>query len=370
MKKPILFCLISCVGLLTIGTSASLAWFTSHDILKVSYFDISFETQDDLKIATVDEDDKFTDKLEAEDLNTCGLFIPVSSMHSSDWMSRGEHNPLFYGQHDRNANTFVESDNGGYVVPKEVTTNEGFYSQEIFLKSSGYHMAYLDTSELNTYIMADVESNKARADVLLGKDASLGTKEEVVNRLNNLQNSMRISILVDKEDGYDYKIFEPYKSGTTLLGGTIDSECKGYFDAKSHGDHSYEILYGEVENRDLIKYDFNENMDRKSNPTWADSGHKNNTYVINTSNSINNGVVIHEEKTVTFDENLTQKEKLMNSEAADLDKILLIPLDAEEATRIVVSIYMEGWDVDNIDSTMGGSFNCNLTFGILDRYIA
>jgi len=372
MKKTFAFIFVVLILLCASGSAISLAWFTSSDYLRINSFDLAINASDELKVS-LSKDDGYDDEIH-ESMAFGDYLIPVSSMMSSTWMNAKPHDPIFYGQADRNYNEFQEKNNVRYVVPKVNEATSGYYSQEFYLKTDAPKVAYLDTSDIqNTFIEPNIQNNEARADDLLAGGDSIEAKETIVSKLNNLVNSLRISILVDREDAYDYKIFDPTKDDDVLYGGVVDSDCKGMFDVKTYSDGSgttnYEVMYGEVENREKIIYSYNNELSRKSGATWIDSGHYANTNTIDMDASIENGVNIAKEKSITFNENKTAIENLMNSQPVDSAKSLLIPLDTDIPTRIVISIYMEGWDKDNIDSTMGASFNAQLTFGILDRHI-
>ena len=75
------------------------------------------------------------------------------------------------------------------------------------------------------------------------------------------------------------------------------------------------------------------------------------TYTFNKANS--NGLEIAKEESFSLDD--------INSEATKL----IIPCYANKPTEIIVSIYLEGWDLDCINATMGASFSTKLSFKLL-----
>jgi len=360
------------IGLLIAGSANTIAWFNSSNYLTIEYIDVSFKGGDDLLISTKrDDEESYKSVLDGEDLESSDLFKPVSSMSSQEWINNKASYPSFLGDYDRNASEIVEDGENKYVLPHVTVANEGYYSQELFLKSSQDHYAYVDTSNSLSYIVADEDNNFAAAEQLVRNNSDIGTIQELVEKMNYLQKSMRFSILCDSLDRYDYKVFDPFKENATYFGGTIDTEYKGVFDTKfdTESGKYFEIFYGDVSNRENLVYTFNQNNDKKTSPTWFDSGHKENTYIIDTEASINNGVVLAEEQSISLAENENLVNRLIDGDRTGADNLLLIPLKANVPTRIVVSIYMEGWDVDNVDSAMGGSFSANISFGLLDRYI-
>ena len=49
--------------------------------------------------------------------------------------------------------------------------------------------------------------------------------------------------------------------------------------------------------------------------------------------------------------------------------MIRIPLKRGEPKKIVLSIYLEGWDRDNVNNTMGANFISNVTFKILREIV-
>ena len=76
-------------------------------------------------------------------------------------------------------------------------------------------------------------------------------------------------------------------------------------------------------------------------------------YTYNEEASIANGLEIAKEESFSLED--------INSEATKL----LIPCYANKPTEIIVSIYLEGWDLDCINATMGASFSTKLNFKLL-----
>ena len=46
----------------------------------------------------------------------------------------------------------------------------------------------------------------------------------------------------------------------------------------------------------------------------------------------------------------------------EAEKQVLIPVFTNKITKIVLSFYLEGWDLDNINETMDAGFEINLAF--------
>ena len=81
----------------------------------------------------------------------------------------------------------------------------------------------------------------------------------------------------------------------------------------------------------------------------------------------------HKKTVYTYDElasasnNMQFKEEgaISLSNLENFDKGIIIPCYANQPREIVISIYLEGWDLDCINGTMGASFNTKLSFKIL-----
>ena len=76
-------------------------------------------------------------------------------------------------------------------------------------------------------------------------------------------------------------------------------------------------------------------------------------YTYNEQNSLQAGVKYKQEPSISLDD--------INSN----DNPLLIPCYNGVPTEIVLSIYLEGWDLDCYNSTMGASFDAQLSFKVL-----
>ena len=193
----------------------------------------------------------------------------------------------------------------------------------------------------------------------MGKVGEL-TVDEIEEKLNKLENSMRFSILVNTPNFYQYYIIDPNKdeNKVTYYAGRLDVNADDYFDTFN----DREILYGEVENRDAIVYDnpedptfvkpFRETPNEFFGNAFSGKNDK-SAYTYNEQNSLQAGVKYKQEPSISLDD--------INSN----DNPLLIPCYNGVPTEIVLSIYLEGWDLDCYNSTMGASFDAQLSFKVL-----
>ena len=349
-RKLVISLILGTVALSVISLSASLAWYASSDRLQVNSIDLDLRTDESvgLYIGTSTNEEAFKEKLSNEDLNKVKQFAPTSSMFHNHWLDAKKDMPEFYNltEHDI------------YGVPDfNKPSSEGFYQQKLYLLNNIDYYVTLDTEQ--TFITSDKTSNHLRAQALVGKVGEL-TVDEIEEKLNKLENSMRFSILVNTPNFYQYYIIDPNKdeNKVTYYAGRLDVNADEYYDTFN----DREILYGEVENRDAIVYDNPEDptfvKPYKETPNEffgnAFSGKNDKAaYTYNEQNSLQAGVKYKQEPSISLDD--------INSN----DNPLLIPCYNGVPTEIVLSIYLEGWDLDCYNSTMGASFDAQLSFKVL-----
>ena len=349
-RKLVISLILGTVALSVISLSASLAWYASSDRLQVNSIDLDLRTDESvgLYIGTSTNEEAFKEKLSNEDLNKVKQFAPTSSMFHNHWLDAKKDMPEFYNltEHDI------------YGVPDfNKPSSEGFYQQKLYLLNNIDYYVTLDTEQ--TFITSDKTSNHLRAQALVGKVGEL-TVDEIEEKLNKLENSMRFSILVNTPNFYQYYIIDPNKdeNKVTYYAGRLDVNADEYYDTFN----DREILYGEVENRDAIVYDnpedptfvkpFRETPNEFFGNAFSGKNDK-AAYTYNEQNSIQAGVKYKQEPSISLDD--------INSN----DNPLLIPCYNGVPTEIVLSIYLEGWDLDCYNSTMGASFDAQLSFKVL-----
>jgi hypothetical protein len=349
-RKLVISLILGTVALSVISLSASLAWYASSDRLQVNSIDLDLRTDESvgLYIGTSTNEEAFKEKLSNEDLNKVKQFAPTSSMFHNHWLDAKKDMPEFYNltEHDI------------YGVPDfNKPSSEGFYQQKLYLLNNIDYYVTLDTEQ--TFITSDKTSNHLRAQALVGKVGEL-TVDEIEEKLNKLENSMRFSILVNTPNFYQYYIIDPNKdeNKVTYYAGRLDVNADEYYDTFN----DREILYGEVENRDAIVYDnpedptFVKPFKETPNEFFGNAFNGKNdksAYTYNEQNSLQAGVKYKQEPSISLDD--------INSN----DNPLLIPCYNGVPTEIVLSIYLEGWDLDCYNSTMGASFDAQLSFKVL-----
>ena len=367
-NRLILASLVGMVALSALSLSTSLAWYASGDRLGVSAVDLEVESDNLIRISDSKEISTFVkdlnlNSLEEGDQNT--FFKPVSSMYREDWFASNNRAPLFYDCSTADAFGDTHSSNA--------TT--GFYQKELYLLTPTSQYVGLDVEK--SLFENDEETNLLRARQFCASEKNKHlhlSVDEVATALNKLVDCLRVSILVNDVDGdLDNRFFiiNPTKqeNDQTFLGGRLDNDNDGYFDTypdvDSEGIKDYvekEIVYGEVNDQELVSY--NNPVDPDAIEEVIDQSHyffgnsfsgksKKSAYTFDEAASKANGLVFKEEGALSLDE---------------LDKIV-IPCYQNEPRQIVVSIYLEGWDLDCINSTMGASFNTKLSFKLLGGII-
>ena len=367
-KRFIMFSAIGVMALNVMSLSISLAWYAASDRLSVENLEINIAAKGSLKISKTGEEGSYVTDLKNEDLNELGedfLFAPVSTMCKDTWMNdeNKKATPIFYDSSDKK----VLSSGEPYLEEALF----GYYQTNLYLLTNLRNQyATLDFDNENiengTYFNYDKASNIARARELYEKYPEWGLSEsQILEKLNDLLKCLRISILVNEENYYRYYIVDPTRvdeNDVTYLGGRLDNDRNGYFDTYKDTDkNNREVIYGEVNDRSLIKYDdpisataplthveaYNQFTANSFNPEF---GSRPNAYTYNEEQSKANGFEIAKE------------DSLWLGALKDDNTNLLIPLTSGVPTKIVLSIYLEGWDLDCVNATMGASFISKLSF--------
>lgn len=368
-KRLILTSLVGMVALSALSLSLSLAWYASGDRLSISTLDFVVDAPE-LKVSTSDELSSFVEELNLnsdefdEENGDKFAFSPVSSMHQKEWFNEEADKPTLYDC------SFIDNTGGN----TKFVANTGFYQKKLYLLTEFNYYVGLDPT--TSIFEADSAANilRARQFYASKENEELQLSEEEINEaLNKLIDCLRVSILIngvtEQEMANRYYVINPTKKDDdkVYLGGRLDNDNDGYYDTYPAFDENgqvvqKEIIYGEVKDRSKIKYDDPEKPnedDKVLEPSQRFKGNsfkgvsKKSAYTFNEEKSRENGLEFQEEGALTLKELETQTPKIM------------IPCYANQPREIIISIYLEGWDPDCINATMGAAFNTKLSFKLL-----
>ena len=286
-SKLILTMYIGVITLAVASVSMSVAWFFASRTLYVNSINITIDTDRDLKISE-SKDDHYVDRIDHNDKDANGSFMPLTSAHSSEWTSQRKDSPIFY---DESGCSDIED----YVSYRAVEDGYGYFSKKFYLLSDDDVYVTISSDESKTYFEKNEEYNepfakskaheikqlknsydqvketylnlkeqsetnpgsvdpaelkKAETDFMLADkeletylerhryltNEELELNEEalqdiILNRLNKVADAMRFSILIKDGEEYSYTIIDPNKNGTTLLGGILDNSVDQYYDS-------------------------------------------------------------------------------------------------------------------------------------------
>ena len=363
LKRFIISLYIGLISLMIISISFSLAWFTASSHLFINTIDVSVRGEPTLLIST--DNDEYNEKITYNDKDHLGNyklhqveeFIPVSSMMSDRWM--GNEYPKFY---DCSSDLYTEA-----VNPPEMKI--GFYQQKFYLKTNIDYYASLDLDKTKINFNHELNKNHApsiRETIIKEMNArhmdidDAPSIDEIVSSMDDLIYSLRISFYFKDEYGIDqYFIYDPYKEDITIYGGLLDNRKDGYYDTFINDDnHSYELLYGDINDRELIIYDEPtalEDIDLGKNIHYYGNSfnaiHRQSAFNVNLEKSKDNGLLIKEEQSIS-------NEDILNN-------VMLIPLYRDVPKEVVISIYLEGWDKDLFNKSQGSSFDIDVVFKLV-----
>lgn len=372
-KRIIVTSLVGTIALAALSVSISLAWYAASDRLGVQPLEVSMQTNADLKISTSSKLDTFVSDLTNEDLNKdMGedfLFAPTSSMYKDLWMGEKGSKPVFYDS----SNSHMTDANGRPALEQ---SKFGFFQKDIYLITNLDYYVTLDLDENSKdkcIFQNNEDRNTRRAQELYNEHPEWNMEvSDIKEKLDNLLNCLRVSILVNDDEHYNYYIIDPTKQSgdVTYFGGLLDNNNDGFYDSYVNREsQKKETVYGEVNNRDLIKYnDPIHGKDGDGQPSEQDHEHiRSEHFFGNSFEGISDDTVFtfDKEASLAAGFEFAKEESLSLSDIRNNDNSLLIPCRKNTPTKIVVSIYLEGWDKDCINATMGASFETKLSFKLL-----
>ncbi|MCF0108324.1 MAG: hypothetical protein HUJ59_04940 [Bacilli bacterium] len=376
-KKKILSFLSLVVGFTTVASiTATVAWFNGAQFLQISSFVIKMSDKQ-LKVSDDDKDEEsFEFSIDLETMESyVESFTPVSSSYHDVWVEEKSLMPKFTDQYGSFLTTWNYAQKETNTWAKEGT----YYSQPLFFKCDTDSYLTIDTDPQWTYFEPDHEKNLAAArakenDVeYLGKSA-----DEIAAELDGVANSLRMSLLVLTETGketdlsdYKYYIIDPHKElidkrdeskgyKKTTYGGLLDLNEDGFFDSykkynsETESYENREVIYGQAVNSDKavfsepLGYD-TEYLYPSKDPDCFNAKSSGSNYWFNEIASKEAGFEWVTEPSLSLKE---------------AEENMLIPVTAGIPRKIVISLYLEGWDLDNINKTKDAHFKISISFKI------
>jgi hypothetical protein len=338
--------------------TTTVAWFKVADTLIASNIAIDFVKDEGFDIGlTKDGKTDYYNQVDTtlltqyySDFDPTTPFLDVSSMFQDQWLNDktvfADAKPVLH-------NNYLVSSNPT-VSPVAIT---GYLQLEFLIHSDKAMTVYLSR---DTSLLANTSANEKVA----------ATKGLNADNLNKIQDCLRISLYTEK----GFFILEPNVDtpSNTALAGRINTNVAGspYYDLDST---NHEVLYGDYGPTDsskpvTLKYDEASRaaVPSEENLSWWNSG-TNPAAVdggldIAASESEGNLSISHQ-KTYTLKQLGLEQTSSTTTNGAPA----LMDLKAGEDKRIVVTVWMEGWDKDMVDGVGSAVFDLNLAFtGLYD----
>ena len=345
------YCLIA---LGAMSASFTIAWYASSTNLRVDTILIQLDTERDLKISLSEDPETFVDVIHSNEVKGVGVYSPVSSNFNGNWLKEGATEPTLY-----DLSYYLTDINGTpYLKPAKY----GYFNQDFYLMCDDDVYVGLDAKQ--TYVNPSLDRNREYAATLEGRneDNSNRTAEEYLTMLNDVVNSTRMGFLLDD----NFTVIDPYHSEDVLFGGVLDNTNDHYFDYYQNpvDRHSYETFYGECLDRSKLVYDDPLPEDSEPLPSYNAfaARHKAGVYRLNIDKSQENGAGIpYEGATPLF----TLDEDYYEENLHTMFPSFCFELKAYTPKKINLSFFLEGWDIDSVNSSAGGSFDVNISFRIV-----
>lgn len=348
--KLFLVGLLSFALTLSASVTSTLAWFAVSDSGKVKFMNFNITESHALKIGLKDSDGEihYYDSLNDSILHDYypsyhagSALADTSSMYQDLWL---------------NENTDYET--ALPVLRAAYSQNGNYHSSEV-ATSGFFQFEFYFLADSDMYLFLDYEDTSAKALHEENLKTASSSSDVTVDELDNVVNATRVSFF--SKDGF--YIYEPNQlhSSNTVFGGILDATTKdGFYDYSS----SKEIVYGEYDDEDKIIYDSPLEEDSeldipRARATCFNAKHKAGVERFNYNKSVENGLSFKKEKTYTL-EQLSLKDSQGSYDPSSTYPLARLKEDV--TTRVVVTIYLEGWDLDVTEAIGNGAFTLNLGF--------
>lgn len=343
---------------------ATTAWYNLLDIAVVSNLNLKIDMSDarlDLGLKLDDgtiiwnndgvHEDGFTD----EELGINGTVLhDVSGMFESDWLNEStDLNTVLPRFHTRYL-PLGTSSNTGFITDEEV--KEHLVQKEFVFYSENYDMdIYLD--ELTSFTPnSKMNYDKAKEKADNKNDAN--EVAQIKDKLDQVIYAARLSFLTDE----GYIIINPHKQFDinnqpieTYYGGILDLNKDGFYDSRD----GKEVLYGEqidpsipVPYKGVGDSDDDHMKDVKKYNTFQGE-HKNGVQMVDVDLAKEN---------IRIEKSESLKYYTLDLEHDPLKDTPICHVKKGEQKRIVMSIYVEGWDIHMTDDIESATFDVNIAF--------
>jgi hypothetical protein len=321
---------------LSVSVVSTLAWFDISNNLILNDMDIQFAKNEKFELGLKKDNEitYYTD-VTSDILSEYNDFYrddqtlaTVTSAYESTWLNSST-----------NKATALPQFRAG---PYDDSIAEGGYFQfEFYVRTNRDAYVYLSP---DTTLTSDHSKNQ-----------NIARKYRLnADQLDHISKCARVSFYSEE---YGYTIYEPNvaQSSQTPLAGRLDLKpADGYFD----NDGTKELMFGEYNkgSASLIYDDEARINDIAGEASCFNAKTADGVAALDVPKSIKEGnLKIATEKTYSLSE-LTPDEEGQSLK----HPLLYAPLN--EPTRLVVTVYVEGWDYDTISSVASGYFNLDLKF--------
>jgi len=345
-KSTLLLTGLSIFGVsLATSVTATYAWFTISATHHLNNLNIIIKSDPTLMLGLEDaegrpsyDDNEFTNS----DLNSGDVTLKdVSGMYSSVWQNE---------QTVRRTPTFRAAYRGSGNHRESRVAEDGYVQKVFYL---------LGSEDMDIYLAGDDDASYVRPNNPANQEisAQMSTNEEefdrTVEELDRVVDAARVSFCTDTS----YVVAAPGAYQRTLYGGVLDLNGDGYYDYNAENE---EILYGEYVDHSIR---YNENME-ESDPlkvSCFEANHKPGVEMVDIEDS-NQHIAV--ENAIPFDALTLSKEdyNLHVKDQYGFEKTPICHIKANEDTRLVISIYLEGWDRRMTDKLYSAAFDIKLNF--------
>ena len=333
-------------GALAGAGAGTFAWFEIVSSATVEQINIAMEDISDFQIGVKGDDGEVHYYHSIDDAILAQHIASYSTEDALDDMSSGVTANWLTPSFDREAGfpSFYSHSNAHSHAPA--------LQFELYFRST--YAAYLYLDEEGTSIRALGSENAAIASQINDPTDPRHVAEYDVTAedLNQVTKVIRVSML----SSVGYTIFAPDREEKAELAGPLDENNDHYFDNKE----GKEFVYGYYDGEPNYLPASAESSEVQGRPTAFNSGHAAGVQPLDEDNP---GYIPKLEESHTLEEL-----KIPDGGAFDPTSLpFAVTKDNMEPTRVVLSIYAEGWDRLLTEAVSSGSFSLSLSFkGLMD----